>query len=81
MFIATKIEIEILKILNKQDSSTKEHFGKQQIMEEICKIKAKDSAVTPKTIQNALEGCIAKGFAAPVGNGKFKITEDGKKQL
>ncbi len=76
MYTATKIESEILKILNQN-----EPLEKQKIMEEICKIKAKDSAVTPKTIQNALEGCIAKAFAAPAGDGKFKITEDGKKQI
>ena len=76
MFIATKIEIEILRILNQT-----EHLEKQQIIEEIRKIKAKDSAVTPQMIQNALEGCIAKGFAAPTGDGKFKITEEGKKQI
>ncbi|WP_308692533.1 hypothetical protein [uncultured Treponema sp.] len=76
MYTATKIESEILKILNQN-----EPLEKQKIMEEICKIKAKDSAVTPKTIQNALEGCIAKGFAASADGGKFKITEEGKKQI
>lgn len=76
MFTATKTESEILKILNQT-----EPLGKQQIMEEIRKIKAKDSAITPQTIQNALEGCIAKGFVAPAGGGKLKITENGKKQI
>ena len=32
-------------------------------------------------IKNALNGCITKGFAAPTGDGKFKITEEGKKQI
>lgn len=81
MFTATKIEIEILRILKEQESSHKEPIENQQTMEEIRKIKAKDSAIPPQMIQNALEGCIAKGFAAPAGDGKFKITEEGKKQI
>ncbi len=81
MYTATKIETEILRILNEQESPHKESLEKQQIIEEICKNRGKDSAVTPQIIQNALEGCIAKGFAVPAGDGKFKITEEGKKQI
>ena len=76
MFTATKIETEILKILNQT-----EPLKEERILEEIRKTKEKDSAITPQVIQNALEGCIAKGFAAPAGDGKFKITEEGKKQI
>lgn len=75
MFTATKAETEILKILS-QTKPLKE----EQTIEEICKTKEKDSAVTTQIIQNALEGCIAKGFAAPAVGG-IKITEEGKKQI
>lgn len=83
MFTATKIETEILKILNNQNTQKNEplELEKHQVIEEIRKIKAKDSAITPQITQNALEGCIAKDFAAPADDGKFKITEEGKKQI
>ena len=76
MFTATKIETEVLKILNQI-----EFLEKEQIIEEICQNREKNSAATPQMIKNALEGCITKGFAAPTGDGKFKITEEGKKQI
>lgn len=75
MFTATKIETEILKILNQA-----EPLEEEKIIEEICKTKEKDSAITPQVIQNALEGCIEKGFAAPASDG-IKITAEGKKQI
>lgn len=83
MFTATKIETEILKILNEQYSQKNKplELKEEQIIEEICKTKEKDSAITPQVIQNALEGCIEKGFAAPASDGKFKITDEGKKQI
>ena len=82
MFTATKTETEILKLLGKKDTQKSEpiEFEEQQIIEEICKTKEKDFAVTTQIIQNALKGCIAKGFAAPAGDG-IKITEEGKKQI
>ena len=76
VFTATKIETEVLKILNQI-----EFLEKEQIIEEICQNREKNSAQTPLIIENALEGCITKGFAAPTGDGKFKITEEGKKQI
>ena len=75
MFTTAKIEVEILKILNQTET-----LKEDQIIEEICKNKEKDSAVTQQIIQNALEGCIAKSFAAPTSNG-IKITDEGKKQI
>ncbi len=82
MFTATKIETEILKLLGKKDTQKSEpiEFEEQQIIEEICKTKEKDSAVTTQIIQNALEGCIAKGFAAQASGG-IKITDEGKRQI
>ncbi|WP_295797055.1 hypothetical protein [uncultured Treponema sp.] len=76
MFTATKIETEILKILNQA-----EPLKEEQIIEEIRKSSEKNSVETSQVIQNALEGCIAKGFASQASGGKFKITEEGKKQL
>ena len=81
MFTATKIETEILKILNTQNTQKIEPLGKEQIIEEICKNRERDFAVTPQMVKNALEGCIAKGFAVPASGGKFKITDEGKKQI
>ncbi|WP_296012477.1 hypothetical protein [uncultured Treponema sp.] len=75
MFTATKIEAEILKILNQT-----EPLKEEQIIKEICKNRDRDSAVTPQVIQNALEGCTAKGFVALTSNG-IKITDEGKKQI
>ena len=80
MFTATKIEAEILKILNNQNTQKIEPLGKEQIIEEICKNKERDFAVTPQMVKNALEGCITKGFAALTSDG-IKITEEGKKQI
>ena len=82
VFTATKIETEILKLLGKKDTQKSEpiEFEEQQIIEEICKTKEKDSAVTTQIIQNALEGCIAKGFAAQASGG-IKITDEGKRQI
>ena len=76
MFTATKIETEVLKILNQI-----EFLEKEQTIEEIFQNREKKSAATPQMIKNALNGCIAKGFAAPTGDGNFKITEEGKKQI
>ena len=81
MFTATKIETEILKVLNNQNTQKTEPLKEEQIIEEIRKIKTKESAETPQMIQNALEGCIAKGFAVSAGDEKFKITTEGKKQI
>ena len=76
VFTATKIETEVLKILNQI-----EFLEKEQTIEEIFQNREKNSAATPQMIKNVLEGCITKGFAAPTGDGKFKITEEGKKQI
>ncbi|WP_288569560.1 hypothetical protein [uncultured Treponema sp.] len=75
MFTATKIETEVLKILNQI-----EFLEKEQIIEEIFQNREKNSAATPQMIKNALNGCIAKGFAVLTSNG-IKITEEGKKQI
>lgn len=75
MFTATKIETEVLKILNQI-----EFLEKEQTIEEIFQNREKNSAATPQMIKNALNGCITKGFAAPTGGG-IKITEEGKKQI
>ena len=75
MFTATKIETEILKVLNQT-----EPLEEEQIIEEICKNREKTFVSAPQMVKNALEGCIAKGFAAPAGGG-IKITEEGKKQI
>jgi len=80
VFTATKIETEILKILNNLNTQKSEFPKEEQIIEAICKNREKDFAVTPQIIKNALEGCIEKGFATPTGNG-IKITEEGKKQI
>ena len=74
--LASKIETEVLKILNQI-----EFLEKEQTIEEIFQNREKNSAATPQMIKNALNGCIAKGFAAPTGDGNFKITEEGKKQI
>ncbi len=76
VFTATKIEIKILKILNQA-----EPLKEEQIIEEIRKSSEKNSAETPQVIQNALEGCIAKGFASQASEGKVKITDEGKRQI
>ena len=75
MFTATKIETEILKILNQA-----EPLEEDQIIEGICKNREKNFAVTPQMVKNALEGCIENGFAAPASGG-IKITDEGKKQI
>lgn len=80
MFTATKTETEILKVLNNQNSQKSEPFEEEKIIEEICKNREKDFAVTPQMVKNALEGCIEKGFAAQASDG-IKITDKGKKQI
>lgn len=77
MYIATKNETEILKILNENKS-----FSEEQIIEEICETVPKQVLSSRKIqIQNALEGCIAKGFAERTDNNKYRITAKGKKQI
>lgn len=77
MYIATKNETEILKLLNANNSLTE-----AQIIEKICKnVQAQDFSSKKLQIQNALEGCLAKGFAERGNNIEYKITEEGKKQI
>lgn len=71
MFTATKTETEILKILNSTVP-----IEKEDLIEELCK-----SSVIAQQAENALEGCIIKGFAVVTNSGKIKITESGKKQI
>lgn len=77
MYIATKNETEILKLLNANDS-----FSEEQIIEKICETAKAQIISSWKTqILNALEGCIAKGFAERADNNKYRITAEGKKQI
>lgn len=77
MYIATKNETEILKLLNENNS-----FSEDQIIEEICETVLEQVLSSRKTqIQNALEGCIAKGFAERADSNEYKITSEGKKQI
>lgn len=77
MYIATKNETEILKILNEN-----KFLDEEQIIEEICETVQEQVLSSKKNqIQNALEGCIAKGFAERADNNKYRITAEGKKQI
>lgn len=77
MYIATKNETEILKLLNESNS-----FDEEEIIEKICETIPEQVLSSRKTqIQNALEGCIAKGFAERTDNNEYRITAEGKKQI
>lgn len=77
MYIATKNETEILKLLNESNS-----FDEEEIIEKISETIPEQVLSSRKTqIQNALEGCIAKGFAERADNNKYRITAEGKKQI
>lgn len=75
MYIATKNETEILKILNKNKS-----LDKEQIIEEICET-IPEQVLSSRKIQNELEGCILKGFVERADNNEYRITAKGKKQI
>lgn len=47
-------------------------------MEEISK--NQNSFATARQVENAIEGCIAKGFVILTGD-EIKITDEGKKQI
>ena len=55
MFTATKIETEVLKILNQI-----EFLEKEQTIEEIFQNREKNSAATPQMIKNALKAALQK---------------------
>ena len=77
MYIATKNETEILKLLNANDS-----FSEEEIIEKICETAQAQILSSRKAqILNALEGCIAKGFAERTDNNEYRITAEGKKQI
>lgn len=77
MYIATKNETEILKLLNTNNS-----FSEEQIIEKICETAKTQILSSRKTqILNALEGCIAKGFIERADINKYRITAEGKKQI
>ena len=77
MYIATKNETEILKLLNESNS-----FSEKEIIEKICETaEAKIISSRKNKILNALEGCIAKGFAERADNNEYRITAEGKKQI
>ncbi len=74
MYFLTKSEKDLLSLFNSKTSLTK-----QQIMEEISK--KQNSFATTRQIENAIEGCIAKGFVILTGDEKIKITDEGKRQI
>lgn len=77
MYIATKNETEILKLLNESNS-----FSEEQIIEKICETIPEQVLSSRKTqILNALESCISKGFVERADNNKYRITAEGKKQI
>lgn len=77
MYISTKNETEILKILNANNS-----FSEERIIEKIRGTAQSQIISLGKTqILNALEGCIAKGFVELADNNEYKITAEGKKHI
>lgn len=77
MYIATKNETEILKLLNESNS-----FSEEEIIEKICETAEAQIISSRKTqILTALEGCIAKDFAERANNNEYRITDKGKKQI
>ena len=74
MYSLTKTEKDLLSLLNSLFPLTK-----SQLIEETCK--NKESSFSARQVENAIEGCVAKGFVTQADSGLFKITEEGKKQF
>lgn len=74
MYFLTKVEKDLLSLFNSHSSLTK-----CQIIEEICK-NEKSSLAIPQ-VENAIDGCVAKGFVALTNDGFLKSQKKEKADL